>query len=207
MSLTLLSNLSCEQARLTRARKMAEEALHLWEEVGNAAEITRSLCNLGDICVTLYDYNRARDLYARAQQLARQRGDQCLLAATLVGLGRAAAADRDERAAIRLFKAARRIYWRLGAAGDLAEAMSDLSRLYGRLSRPRRRDWSAVVAHHFAGLTPGNTALVVSTSDLLEETDRAAVPSRVVRSSERVVSHLQSRRHTTSPVAAKVPAN
>jgi tetratricopeptide (TPR) repeat protein len=204
LSLTLLSNLSCEQARLTRARKMAEEALQLWEEVGNVAEITRSLCNLGDICVTLYDYHRARDLYSRAQVLAKQRNDQPLLAAILVGLGRLSAADRDDRSAIRLFKAARRIYWRLGAASELAECMSDLSRLYGRQTNPRRRDWSAVVAQHFASLTPANAGLAIVTHDLLEATDRAAVPSRVVRSSERVVSHLQSRRHGAAPLKAPV---
>jgi predicted ATPase/class 3 adenylate cyclase/Tfp pilus assembly protein PilF len=196
LAMTLLSNLACEQCQLTNARKMAEEALHLWEEVGNVAEITRSMCNLGDICLTLYDYGRANDLYDRALVLARKRNDQQLISGVLVGMARAAAAEGQDRLAIRLFKQARRVYWRQGAAGDLAEVMSDLSRLYGRLGRPRRRDWSAVVAQHFASLTPGNPELKAATSELLTETDRLAVASRDMRASERIVSHLQSKRQT-----------
>ncbi len=204
LSLTLLSNLSCEQVQLTQARKMGEEALQLWEEVGNVAEITRSLCNLGDICVTLYDYNRANDLYARALHLAEQRNDQTLMAGVLVGMARSAAAMREDRLAIRLFKRARRIYWRLGAAGDLAEVMSDLSRLYGRINRARRRDWSAVVAQHFASLTTGSSSLSPAASRLVEHADRATISARDVESSERIKVHLQARRHGG---AMKTPLN
>ena len=111
-------------------------------------------------------------------------------------MARAAAAEGEDGRAIGLFKRARRVYWRLGASGDLAEVMSDLSRLYGRLGRARRRDWSAVIAQHFATLTPGNSELKAATSELLTDDSRTTVSSRDLLSSQRIVSHLQSRRHS-----------
>src|SRR5258706_1712368 len=58
-----------------RAQMFFEEALHLWQQLDNQAEIVDTLARLGIVTLELGDYERSQSLYEECLSISETRGD------------------------------------------------------------------------------------------------------------------------------------
>jgi tetratricopeptide (TPR) repeat protein len=173
-SLSLLSNLAFEQKKMVDAKRLAEQALALSEEMGDVPGITRGLCNLGEICTKTDDFDRAAEVYSRAIELARKAGDEYHVACALAGTARCKAKSGDDRAAVILMRRARRIFWRKRAVSDLREVIDDLAVVHRRLGEPDRERAHLAVNNKLKGDATDDNG---RHSPRIERAARALVPT------------------------------
>ena len=91
---------------MERARRLHEEALHIFQELGDNRRSADALGDLADISLAQGDCERAGALYRDHFRLRIKLRDKRLLAASFEGLSRLAAAQGQTSRAVRLCSAA-----------------------------------------------------------------------------------------------------
>jgi predicted ATPase/DNA-binding SARP family transcriptional activator/Tfp pilus assembly protein PilF len=130
------------QGDLARAREVTEEALALFQELGDKNEIGRCIGTLGNIAVGERDLDRAIDLYERAAALAREAGNKSRLAVILANLGSIAGQQDDAEASAAYAHQAAELQRELGERDGLAVSLHNLGRAQLSLGRLEDADES-----------------------------------------------------------------
>jgi predicted ATPase/DNA-binding SARP family transcriptional activator len=115
--------LAYRQLDLETARRLWEESLALFEELGDRTGIGRSLGELGLLASEEGDAETAAALYERAAALFREDGDERRLAVVLTNLGGLALARGDHDDAERRLEESLELVRRVGDDEGLAESL------------------------------------------------------------------------------------
>ncbi len=96
--------LAWSQGKYERAKRLQEESLEMYREIGDKQGIAMSLNNLGNISYNQGDYEAARDFHERSLAIRRDVGDKQGIAVSLNNLGNVALDQRDYQGARSLYE-------------------------------------------------------------------------------------------------------
>jgi predicted ATPase/class 3 adenylate cyclase len=123
------SKLAYLRSELDIARSLGEESLALWQELGDARGIIRSLRALGHVALSQRDPVRARAMYEESLARSQELGDEYYLALSFDSLGSVVAVEGDPAAASSLHEEALSLYRRLNHWGGVAWTLCNLGRV------------------------------------------------------------------------------
>jgi tetratricopeptide (TPR) repeat protein len=126
------------------AKKLWEEALGLFRELGDLDEIGKCIGSLGNVAISEGDLERAVDLYEEAAVLSRQAGNNLRLGVILANLGMLAAMRKDYETSAQYATEASTIQRGIGDKDGLAVTLHNLGR--ARLTLGQADDARAALA-------------------------------------------------------------
>ncbi len=172
-ALVIAATLARRQGDYDRAAGLYEEALALYQALGDPTGVPSVLNNLGVIADDRGDYERATELYEAALRHLRDAGDRPRIAALLNNLGRVARRKQDPQRAEALYQEALAIHRELGDQrgvglalnnlGVVAYSQGDLTRAIARYEEALAV-WQDLDDRLNAALTQHNLAEVVADS-------------------------------------------
>ena len=115
------------------ARRCYEEALSLFEKLGEEGRVAAVLHQLGMLAQDTGDYAEARRLYQQSLKIAEELGDKGGIAKSLHQLGMLAQGQGDYAEARRLYQESLKIKEELGDKGGVAISCAQLALLEGEL--------------------------------------------------------------------------
>jgi predicted ATPase/DNA-binding SARP family transcriptional activator len=128
-ALNTASNMALHLADYEQARDLQQEALALWEQLGNRRGVAGSLHNLANIVIKRDNYLEAHDLYLQALAINREMGNQEWETFNLNGLAGALAAMERFDEAIDIFDQSVSLSRQNGNRYNEASALSNQARV------------------------------------------------------------------------------
>jgi predicted ATPase/DNA-binding SARP family transcriptional activator len=116
------------QGDYARSKELAEEALAVFRELGDASEIGRCVGTLGNVAVSEGDFARATELYEESAALARVEGNESRLAVLLANLGAIAGQKGDQEGSARYASEAAALQRAAGEIDTLSVSLHNLGR-------------------------------------------------------------------------------
>ncbi|MER3437506.1 MAG: hypothetical protein C4346_07890, partial [Chloroflexota bacterium] len=172
-ALVIAATLARRQGDYDRAVGLYEEALVLYQALGDPAGVPSVLNNLGVIADDQGDYGRAAELYESALRHLRDAGDRSRIGALLNNLGRVARRKQDPQRAEALYQEALASHRELGDQrgvglalnnlGVVAYSQGDLSRAIARYEEALAV-WQVLDDRLNAALTQHNLAEAIADS-------------------------------------------
>lgn len=127
-----------ETARYPEAQSQLEEALKLYQALGDLKGTADTLGTFGQLSGELADWDKMYDYYTRALRAHRQIGDQRGLAGDLYGLGRACEGKAEYAEAMTYYRRALETARRTSDAATQGRSRNGIGRLYFRQSNFRK---------------------------------------------------------------------
>ncbi len=144
-SLTNLGAIADAECDFPACRKLYEESLAIFRDLGDRWGIPAVLNNLGEMAYALGDYDEASARFAESLAIRREIGDRRGVAGQLNNLGRAKCAKGDFAGARDLHEESVRILCELGDRKVFAEALEGLANVAAGSADPVQaaRSWGA----------------------------------------------------------------
>jgi tetratricopeptide (TPR) repeat protein len=129
------ANLALSRLDLPLTKAYAEEALRLFERVGDTAGIARASSDLGHAALLGGEHERALELYERCRAAALEADDRRNLAGAIASLGNLAVVRGDYEQALALCREGLLLYRELGYPVGVASSLHNLAFAAFRLGR------------------------------------------------------------------------